>query len=283
MGLAVTVTGFQRLGAFLLAVVFIGLTAPIAVAQAPDAGIVARVNGTAITYDDIALVEEELRGFIGQMPEQQRFETVLGYMVDRVLAAQAARKAGLENDPQVKLRQAFMDNKALQDVYVARELMARVDEKKIEAYYRKEISAAPREEEVRARHILVEDKETAQEIIGQLAKGADFVALAKEKSKGPSGPSGGDLGYFGKEAMVAPFSEAAFKLKKGGVSEPVKTRFGWHVIKVEDRRVRPTPPLEEVRGQIFDILLGEARRELYGKLRETADISFVDPSPTTEE
>ena len=123
----------------------------------------------------------------------------------------------------------------------------------------------------------------AQEIIGQLAKGADFVALAKEKSKGPSGPSGGDLGYFGKEAMVAPFSEAAFKLKKGGVSEPVKTRFGWHVIKVEDRRVRPTPPLEEVRGQIFDILLGEARRELYGKLRETADISFVDPSPTTEE
>ena len=98
---------------------------------------------------------------------------------------------------------------------------------------------------------MVEDKETAQEIIGQLAKGADFVALAKEKSKGPSGPSGGDLGYFGKEAMVAPFSEAAFKLKKGGVSEPVKTRFGWHVIKVEDRRVRPTPPLEEVRGQIL--------------------------------
>ncbi|MGB0342989.1 MAG: peptidylprolyl isomerase [Parvibaculales bacterium] len=274
---------FKHFGTALLMAACISMTDLPAMAQTPNGGVVAKVNGTDITYDDIALVEEELRGFIGQMPEQQRFETVRGYMVDRVLAAQAARKAGLENDPQVKLRQAFMDNKALQDVYVARELMARVDEKKIEAYYRKEISAASREEEVRARHILVDDKETAQDIIAQLAKGADFVALAKEKSKGPSGPSGGDLGYFGKAAMVAPFSEAAFKLEKGGVSEPVKTRFGWHVIKVEDRRVRPTPPLEEVRGQIFDILLGEARRELYGKLRENADISFVDPSPTTEE
>ena len=277
------VKSFQHLGALLLMAASVWIFAPEAVAETRDAGIVARVNGTPISYDDIALVEDELRGFIGQMPEQQRFETVLGYMVDRVLAAQAARKAGLQDDPQVKLRQTFMDKKALQDVYVARELMARVDDKKIEAYYRKEISGAPREEEVRARHILVDDKETAQAIVTQLTKGADFVALAKEKSKGPSGPSGGDLGYFDKNAMVQPFSEAAFKLKKGEVSAPVKTRFGWHVIKVEDRRVRPTPPLEDVRGQIFDILLGEARRELYGKLRENADISFVDPAPTTQE
>jgi len=279
----VIVKSFQHLGALLLMAASVWIFAPEAVAETRDAGIVARVNGTPISYDDIALVEDELRGFIGQMPEQQRFETVLGYMVDRVLAAQAARKAGLQDDPQVKLRQTFMDKKALQDVYVARELMARVDDKKIEAYYRKEISGAPREEEVRARHILVDDKETAQAIVTQLTKGADFVGLAKEKSKGPSGPSGGDLGYFDKNAMVQPFSEAAFKLKKGEVSAPVKTRFGWHVIKVEDHRVRPTPPLEDVRGQIFDILLGEARRELYGKLRENADISFVDPAPTTQE
>jgi peptidyl-prolyl cis-trans isomerase C len=108
------------------------------------------------------------------------------------------------------------------------------------------------------------------------------VTLAKERSKGPSGPSGGDLGYFGKEAMVEPFAEAAFQMQKGDISAPVKTQFGWHVIKLEDRRSKPTPKLEDVRDQIFQVLIGEARQDIYVKMRAEADVQFVKADPASE-
>ena len=251
-------------------------------AQDLPANTVATVNGMAITYDDISLAEDELIGLVGQLPERQRFETLVGYMVDRILAAEAARDAGLENTPEVAKRIDFMKQKALQDVFVGQKLMQRVSEERVATYYQDNIVAGPKQEEVRARHILLDTREEAEAVIAAVKNGGDFIELAKSRSKGPSGAGGGDLGYFDKDAMVAPFSEAAFKLKKGKISEPVKTQFGWHVIKLEDRRSKPTPPLDEVRDQIYQILISEARREIYDEMREGADVQFVNIAPSAE-
>ena len=116
-------------------------------------GTVATVNGIAITYNDVSLVEDELMAVYGQLPEEQRFQTLVGYMVNRILASEAAKKAGLENDADVAKLKAFMERKALQDVYIAKMLMERVREEDVTAYYDKEIKNGPVEEEVRARHI----------------------------------------------------------------------------------------------------------------------------------
>lgn len=242
----------------------------------PQEVVIATVNGVPITYEDIALAENELMGLLGKLPEGRRFEVLVSHMIDRLLAAQTAEKAGLTDDPDVALRRAFMERKALQDVYVGKELMRRVTDAEVEAYYQQEIVNGERQEEVRARHILLDSRESADAVVVALKDGADFVTLAKERSKGPSGPSGGDLGYFGREAMVEPFADAAFKMKKGEISAPVKTQFGWHIIKVEDRRAQPTPALEDVRDQIFQILIGDARRDIYDKMRAEADVQFVD-------
>ena len=251
-------------------------------AQDLPANTVATVNGMAITYDDISMAEDELIGLVGQLPERQRFETLVGYMVDRILAAEAARDAGLENTPEVAKRIDFMKQKALQDVFVGQKLMQRVSEERVASYYQDNIVAGPKQEEVRARHILLDTRKEAEAVIAAVKNGGDFIELAKSRSKGPSGAGGGDLGYFDKDAMVAPFSEAAFKLKKGKISKPVKTQFGWHVIKLEDRRSKPTPPLDEVRDQIYQILISEARREIYNEMREGADVQFVNIAPSAE-
>ncbi|MCH1542965.1 MAG: peptidylprolyl isomerase [Alphaproteobacteria bacterium] len=264
------------------------LAASWGVAQAQDLAqnlpqnTVVTVNGIAITYDDISMAEDELLGLVGQLPEQQRFETLVSFMVERLLAANAARKAGLENSAEVEKRVAFLKQKALQDVYVSGLLMERVNEESVSAYYQKNIVEGPKQEEVRARHILVDSREEAEAVIAAVKNGGDFIELAKKRSKGPSGAGGGDLGYFDRAAMVAPFSDAAFKLKKGKVSDPVKTQFGWHVIKLEDRRTKPTPALDDVRDQIYQILASEARRGIYDEMRQGADVQFVR-IPTSSE
>jgi len=258
-----------------LALVFLSGLSAAAQNQIPE-GTVATVDGIAITYNDISLVEDELMAVYGQLPEEQRFQTLVGYMVNRVLASEAAKKAGLEDDADVTKLKAFMERKALQDVYVAKMLMERVREEDVTVYYDKEIKNGPVEEELRARHILLDNREAADAVVADLDTGADFAALAKERSKGPSGPSGGDLGYFSKQSMVPAFSDAAFKLAAGETSPPVKTQFGWHVIRVEDRRNRPVPPLDQVRDQIFQLLISEAQRDIYDEMRAKATVDYVN-------
>lgn len=243
---------------------------------------VVTVNGMAITYDDISMAENELMGLVGQLPERQRFETLVSFMVERLLAANAARAAGLEKSEEVEKQIGFLKQKALQDVYVGQLLMERVNEASVTAYYQENIVDGPKQEEVRARHILVDSREEAEAVIAAVKNGGDFIELAKKRSKGPSGAGGGDLGYFDRDAMVAPFSDAAFKLKKGKISAPVKTQFGWHVIKLEDRRTKSISALDDVRDQIYQILISEARRGIYEEMRQGADVQFVQ-IPTSSE
>ncbi|MEC8094461.1 MAG: peptidylprolyl isomerase, partial [Pseudomonadota bacterium] len=259
------------------------LSGPDAVAQNQiSEGTVATVDGIAITYNDVSLVEDELMAVYGQLPEEQRFQTLVGYMVNRILASEAAKKAGLENDADVAKIKAFMERKALQDVFIAKMLMERVREEDVTTYYDTEIKNGPVEEEVRARHILLDNRDAADAVVADLENGADFAALAKERSKGPSGPSGGDLGYFSKQSMVPAFSDAAFKLAAGETSPPVQTQFGWHVIRVEDRRNRPVPPLDQVRDQIYQLLISEAQRDIYDEMRTKASVDLVDMPGVSE-
>ena len=268
---------------FIAALALVFLSGPDAVAQNQiSEGTVATVVGIAITYNDVSLVEDELMAVYGQLPEEQRFQTLVGYMVNRILASEAAKKAGLENDADVAKIKAFMERKALQDVYIAKMLMERVREADVTAYYGKEILNGPVEEEVRARHILLDNREAADAVVADLENGADFAALAIDRSKGPSGPSGGDLGYFSKQSMVPAFSDAAFKLAAGETSPPVQTQFGWHVIRVEDRRNRPVPPLDQVRDQIYQLLISEAQRDIYDEMRAKASVDLVDMPGVTE-
>ena len=268
---------------FTVALALVFLSGPDAVAQNQiSEGTVATVDGIAITYNDVSLVEDELMAVYGQLPEAQRFQTLVGYMVNRILASEAAKKAGLENDADVAKIKAFMERKALQDVYIAKMLMKRVREEDVTAYYDKEIKNGPVEEEVRARHILLDNREAADAVVADLENGADFAALAKERSKGPSGPSGGDLGYFSKQSMVPEFSDAAFKLAAGETSPPVQTQFGWHVIRVEDRRNRPVPPFDQVRDQIYQLLISEAQRDIYDEMRAKASVDLVDMPGVSE-
>ena len=268
---------------FIVALALVFLSGPDAVAQNQiSEGTVATVDGIAITYNDVSLVEDELMAAYGQLPEEQRFQTLVGYMVNRILASEAAKKAGLENDADVAKIKAFMERKALQDVYIAKMLMERVREEDVTAYYDKEIKNGPVEEEVRARHILLDNREAADAVMADLENGADFAALAKERSKGPSGPSGGDLGYFSKQSMVPAFSDSAFKLAAGETSPPVQTQFGWHVIRVEDRRNRPVPPFDQVRDQIYQLLISEAQRDIYDEMRAKASVDLVDMPGVSE-
>jgi peptidyl-prolyl cis-trans isomerase C len=143
--------------------------------------------------------------------------------------------------------------------------------------YDEAVKQMTNEEEVHARHILVPTEAEAKEIEAELKNCADFAALAKQKSKDPGGAAnGGDLGWFTKDQMVPEFADAAFKLDKGKISDPVHTKFGWHVIKVEDKRIKPTPTFDEVKPQLANYVAHRAQAELVDSLRKAAKIERLD-------
>lgn len=236
--------------------------------------VVATVNGSEIRFSDVLLAEEEMGQALAQLPEQTRFQYMLSMLIDRQILADAALKDGLAEDPGVLQRQAYFDKKALRDVYWTKRLLAEVTEEKAKEYYQETIAAAEPEEEIHGRHILVPSEEAARVAMAQISGGKAFAEVAAAVSVGPSKSEGGDLGYFVRGDMVPAFSEVAFALKDGEVSEPVKTKFGWHVITVEDRRMRETPSYEAVRSQLMSEMVQVKSQELMDSLREGAKIDL---------
>lgn len=238
--------------------------------------LVATVDGRPIHLSDLSFVEEEIYAMIGDVPPQQRGQILMGYAIDRDLAVAAATQGGVgDQDPEVMARMALYRDKAVQEVYISRLLSARVTEETLREAYARDYAARPAVEEVRARHILVKDEETAKALAAKAKGGADFVQLATENSIGPSKESGGDLGYFTADQMVPSFSAAAFKLQVGDVSEPVQSQFGWHIIKLEDKRTQPIPSYEEVADAIAQDLFTQAQQEIYQDWRSKANIEMV--------
>lgn len=259
-----------------LAIVLGALAASPATAQ--EAEVVATVNGEAITQRDVAIAVETLGPQLQRVPEQLRPAIIIDMLIDQKVLADAARSEGVEDNEIYKQRLAYFTDQALRDAYVETVLADSITDEEVKTRYDAEVAKLPAQEEARARHILVETEEAAKEVAEAAKGGADFAELAKEKSTGPSGPNGGDLGYFTADRMVPEFSAAAFALEVGGISDPIKTQFGWHVIKLEDKRQKPPPPLDEVSTQIKALVLRDRIQERSKALREAATIEYAGQS-----
>lgn len=240
-----------------------------------EGDVVATVDGKAITASDVAFATRELETQLARYPEPRRRELIIRYLVDRALMVKAARAAGIDKTPAYKKRLQYLQDQALRDLLFKKETA--VSDADARAFYDKLVAKEPPREEIRARHILVKTEDEAKAIIKELEGGADFAALAKAKSTGPSGKkSGGDLGFFGAGQMIKPFEKAAFALKKGEISKPVKTKFGWHVIKLEDRRQSKPPAFEGIKDKLIPLLRRTKGEELISRLRKSAKIEFMD-------
>jgi peptidyl-prolyl cis-trans isomerase C len=258
------------------------LSMPLAVsAQAPAADpVVAKVDGVDIHESDVALAEEELGASLPQdaTPEARR-NYLVTHLVDMILLSRAAEEQGLSGSDDFKRRFAAMRTKLLAGLMLRQVAQKSVNEEAMHKVYDDAIKQMGDEQEVRARHILVETEDQAKAIQADLKKGADFAELAKQKSKDPAAADGGDLGYFTKDQMVPEFADVAFKLDKGQVSDPVKTAFGWHIIKVEDKRKKPVPTFDQVKDQLATVVVQQSQADLVNKLRTQAKIERTNPPP----
>ena len=235
---------------------------------------VASVNGEDIFLDEVMALTERLPAELRQQPLETYFDRLVDDIIDSRLAAAAGNEAGLAEDPDILRRMSIAAQRVLAEAWIGREIRARVTEADLKAAYDTYIADTGSREEVKARHILVAEKQTAEEIIKQLDGGADFIALAKVKSTGPSGPNGGDLGYFGRGAMVPTFEAAAFALAAGDYSKaPVQTQFGWHIILLEDKRTAEPPSYGELAPQLRQNLISQNLARLLDGLRQDANLS----------
>lgn len=253
------------------------LTLPTAAPRAEDSDpVVARANGVDIHASDLAYAEEEIGSNMPNIPPQQKRDYLVTYLADVIVLSQAAEQQKFGERPEVKRKLVFDRNRLLMEAMLQDAGKAAVSDEAEHKVYDDAIKQMAGEEEVHARHILVPTEDEAKAVLADLKKGADFAALAKEKSKDPGGQEGGDLGYFTKEQMVPEFSAVAFKLGKGELSEPVKTQFGWHIIKVEDKRTKPTPTFDQVKTQIDNYIAHRAQAALVDKLRGGANIERLE-------
>jgi peptidyl-prolyl cis-trans isomerase C len=238
--------------------------------------VVARVNGVDIRQSDLALAEEDLGADMQAVPPEAKREHLISYVADIIMVAQAADKKNLADNPDFKRRLAFLRNKLLMGYELQQEAKTALTDQALHQTYDEAVKSMAGQEEVRARHILVQGEDEAKAILEQLKKGADFATLAKEKSKDPGAADGGDLGYFTKDQMVPEFADVAFKMYPGQLSNPVKTQFGWHVIKLEDKRTKQPPEFEKVKDQIEAYLARKAQTDFIAKLRQSAKVERLD-------
>lgn len=247
-------------------------------AEAVSAGsdeAIAIVNGKPIKLSDVALADEEMGQALAQLPEQQRFQYLLSMLIDRRIVADAARAKKMQDDPMVKAREAYFDEKVLRDVYWVQLMRDKVSEAKVKEYYDANIAKAEAETEAHAAHILVTSKAEAQKVIDGIKAGETFEAAAKKASKDSSAANGGDLGWFKKADMVPEFSNAVFALKKGEVSGPVESQFGWHVIKLIDTRKAAKPTFAEAQEEIMRSLMREQGSKVMEDLRKASKVEIV--------
>lgn len=265
----------QVFHAVALSAAILGTMGAIAVAEDK---VVATVNGHAISEGDLALAEAEIGNELGNLPEATRRRVLVEFMIENQLFAEAAEAANLGSGPDFDKRMAFWRQRALRDAYFDKTVKASIGEAGARAIYEDKVKQLKPEEEVQARHILVSTEDLANKLIVRIEAGEDFAQLAKENS-GDAGSKeqGGMLGYFGKGQMVPQFEEAAFALQKGQVSKPVQSQFGWHVIKVEDRRQKPPPSFDEVKDRLIGSMVQSKAQNIAGELRVKAKIDYVDP------
>jgi len=251
-----------------------------AAAQEPSADtVVATVNGTDITLGHMIVLRDGLPDQYQTLPADVLFEGIVEQLVQQTVLAQSFE--GL--DRAIGLRLQNEERSLRAGAAINQAVDARVTDEALEGLYQSRFAEAAPEAEFNASHILVETEEQAQALVTELAEGAEFAALAREHSIGPSGPNGGQLGWFGLGMMVQPFEEAVVALSAGDVSQPVQTQFGWHVIALNETRMKDAPPLDAVRAELLEELRQLAIEEVIGELMGKAevarpDLSAIDPS-----
>lgn len=264
---------YVRAGAIAVALAFAGNGA-----LAQDDTTLATVNGSPITEAELALAMTDLDDQFARLPEEQRRAAALTALIEIRLLSTEAEERGLDDGAEFQARMALLRQRALHSEFIENEIAAAITDEAMRARYETEIAGAPRPEEVRARHIIVTTQEEAAAIIAELDGGADFEELAREHSIDGAAAQGGDLGYFSAGQMVPEFEQAAFAMEVGAhSSEPLQTQFGWHVVKVEDKRQQEPPSFEEVSQQIRSLMLREGYVETVSELRGAAEIEITDP------
>lgn len=241
--------------------------------------VLARVNGVEITEADVTALRDQLGAALAKVPESDRARLraeLVQYLIESMLIGAAVEKEKLTEAPDYQARLEFYRQRAMREFYMQKRAHETVEEADARKFYDQKIGQIKPETEVRVRHILVATEEEAHDIIERLGRGADFAELAKEKSTAPSKIQGGDLGYFTAGQAPKEFSDVAFALEKGGVSEPVETEQGWNVIKLEDKREKKPPAFDDVKSEILQALVQQKQVEVMKGLQDKADIEIVD-------
>jgi peptidyl-prolyl cis-trans isomerase C len=259
--------------AWLLIAAFIGLVPLPAAAEDP---VVARVNGVDIKQSDLDFAESEVGPRLASLALADRRRVLLQYVIENELMAGAGQQDQLDQAESFPGRVKYHERRALRDAFFDAKINDAVTEADAKKIYDEQIGEVKPEEEIHALHILVATEDEAKEVAERLKKGEDFATVAKEKSK-DTGAEGGDLGFFTREQMLKPFADAAFALDVGAISEPVQTQFGWHIIRVEEKRNRPLPAFDQVKAMIISQLVARKAQEVVTGLQQKAKIEVVDP------
>lgn len=241
--------------------------------------VLATIGDQKVTLADAAMIYTTLPPEVEQVPAEQLLNGITEQLVSETALYRKAVAEGLEDTKEMQNRLAAIRRSALAEAYLTREIEKRITDESLRAQYDAMTKDFEGEKEVNARHILVKTEEEAKALVEALEGGEDFATLAAEKSTGPSGPNGGSLGWFTKDAMVAPFAEAAFAMEKGGVSAPVKTQFGWHVIKVEDIRTQQPPAFELLAPQMRQQASQGVAQEIIAEIRAEAEVEEAAEMP----
>ena len=249
------------------------MAAPVPNAFSQERILVAKLNGEDIYLDEVLRLVEKLPDEIRQQPLETYFDRLIDDIVDSRLAAAAGNEAGLTNDERVIEQMSIAAQRVLAEAWINSELRKSITDEAVQQAYDIFVADEQSRHEVRARHILVKEKAEAEAVIAELQGGADFAELAKKLSTGPSGPNGGELGYFPRGAMVPAFENAAFALAAGSFTQtPVQTQFGWHIILVEEKRIAEAPTIEELAPQLRQNLISQNLGRLLDSLRTNARI-----------
>lgn len=243
-----------------------------------DDPLVARVNGKAVTDGDLKLAEAEIGSDLGSLSGVQRRRVLAEFLIETQLLADAAREKKIASPPAQATNKEYWERRGLRDAFFEQVIAGGVDDKEVKAFYDENVGSQKPEDEVKARHILVDTKEKALDLSKKIKAGADFAELAKQNSGDPgSKDQGGDLGFFVRGQMVPQFEEAAFSLKPGEVSEPFETQFGWHIVKLDLRRERKVPPFEAIKDRLKGAVIHYKAQQIVLELRSKAKIEYLDP------
>ena len=274
----------MKIGIFLApvaALLFVVLPARAENIKVPNNPVIATVDGAKIFRSDIDLARAQLPEQFRSLPIDQIFTPIVNQLIRSKLIAMRAREAKLDTSALYKRRLALLQDRLLGEMLLDEMIGDRVNEEALRARYRETVAKFPSREEIRARHILVKTRDEALSLVKELIAGADFAALAVARSIGPSKSRGGDLDYFGRGQMVPPFEKAAFAVAKGEFTKlPVQSPFGWHVIKVEDRRKSRPPTFEESRSKLVQDLSEEITANLVKSLITSAKIERFEADGT---